>query len=208
MKKFIVLFFILFTNTTTWAQKIDTIIKTKWFQSYYSYTLKTPVYVVYDIWKGGGSCDRGSSSFKTGNISKSARAKDYSKSGFDQGHLVPFEDLAFDCKAAESTFFFYNAIPQYPNLNRGEWKKWEFIVREVSKRDSLKIITGGSKWTTKIGDGVAVPDYCWKVVWSKSKKVVIYALLFENKAENGKVSKETISTLEKKIGFKVRQHLK
>lgn len=207
MKNFFILFFILLSNTG-FTQKIDTIIKNKWFQSYYSYTLKTPVYVIYDIYKGGGSCDRGSSSFKTGNITKSAKAKDYAKSGFDQGHLVPFEDLAFDCKAAEATFFFYNAIPQYPNLNRGEWKKWEFIIREVSKKDSLKIITGGSKWTNTIGDGVAVPELCWKIVWSKSKKVVIYALIFENKVEGGKVSKETITTLEKKIGFKVRQHLK
>lgn len=208
MKVFIVsLFFILFYKVS-FSQSIDTVIKNKWYQSYYSYKLKTPVYVIYDIWKAGGKCDRGSSTFKTGNILKSAKAKDYSKSGFDQGHLVPFEDFAFDCKAAESTFFFYNAIPQYPNLNRGEWKKWENIVREASKKDSLKIITGGSKWTSTIGNGVAVPDYCWKVVWSKSQKVVLYALLFENKKQDGSVSIETITTLEKKIGFNIRQHLK
>jgi DNA/RNA endonuclease G (NUC1) len=202
------LFIFLNLSNFVFSQKVDTIISTKWYKSYYSYNLKTPVYVSYDIYKGGGSCDRGSTSFKTGGLKKIAKAKDYNKSGFDQGHLVPFEDFAFDCKAAESTFFYYNAIPQYPNLNRGEWKKWEFIIREISKNDSLRVITGGAKWKTHIGDSVMVPQLCWKLVWSKSKKVVIYALLFENKVDNGKVTTETITTLERKIGFKIRQHLK
>lgn len=204
------IFFIIFLSTCFIgrSQTIDTIIKNKWYTSYYSYSLKCPQYVIYSIYKAGGDCDRTLDRFKTGGLKISATAKDYNKSGFDQGHLVPYEDLAYDCTAAESTFRFYNALPQTPNLNRGEWKKWESIIREVSKHDSLLVITGGTKWKKFIGDSVRVPSLCWKVVWSKSKKVVLYALLFENKQKDGKVSQETITTLEKKIQINVRQYLK
>lgn len=204
------LFFIYFLLIAllTNSQTIDTVIRTKWYTSYYSYSLKAPQFVIYSIHNGGGDCDRSSERFKNGGLKKTATAKDYNKSGYDQGHLVPYEDLAFDCKAAETTFRFYNAIPQTPNLNRGEWKKWEYIVREVSKKDTLLIITGGAKWKKFIGDSVWVPDLCWKVVWSKSKKVVIYALLFENKQKDGKVTEETLTTLQRKTKINVRQYLK
>lgn len=190
------------------AQTIDTIINNKFYSSYYSYQLKTPMFVIYSIYKGGGECDRGSENFKSGGIKITAKLKDYAKSGYDQGHLAPYEDFAYDCKAAESTFRFYNAMPQTPNLNRGEWKKWEFIVREISQSDSLLVVCGGAKWKKFIGDSVFIPQKCWKVVWSKSKKVVLYALLFDNTDNSGAASTETITTLERKIGFKVRQYLK
>lgn len=208
MLRLITIVFFLLQITPSHAQKVDTIIRNKWYTSYYSYSLKVPVYVVYSLYKGGGECDRGSENFKTGGVTISAKSKDYSKSGFDQGHLVPYEDLAYDCVAAESTFRFYNALPQTPNLNRGEWKKWEHIIRQVSKNDSLLVITGGASYKKTIGDKVSVPDLCWKVVWSKSKKVVIYALLFTNSNDSGAASKETITTLEKKIGLKIRHLLK
>ena len=204
--KYILTFILFLIFNFSYSQTVDTIIKTKWYTSYYSYSLKSPQYVIYPIYKGGGECDRSSEKFKTGGLKNTAKAKDYAKSGFDQGHLVPYEDLAYDCKAAESTFRFFNVLPQTPNLNRGEWKKWEFIIREVSKNDSLLVITGGSKWNKFIGDSVWVPDLCWKVVWSKSKKVVLYALIFENKKSGGKVSTETITTLEKKIKINIRQY--
>jgi DNA/RNA endonuclease G (NUC1) len=170
--------------------------------------MKTPIYVIYDIKNAGGSCDRGSSTFKTAGMRRTAKASDYKKSGYDQGHLVPYEDFAFNCRAAEATFRYHNAIPQTPNLNRGEWKKWEYIIRRISKIDSIRVIAGGAEYKTFIGDSVYVPNYCWKLVYSKTRKVVIYALLFKNDNFSGRPTEETITTLERKIGYNIRQHLR
>ena len=52
---------------------------------------------VYKLYKGGGECSRKGLVFKTGGVRNSATAQDYYKSGYDQGHLVNFEDYAYDC---------------------------------------------------------------------------------------------------------------
>lgn len=189
------------------CQNIDTIITTSIYKSYYSYKLKEPVFVIYKLHKGGGSCDRRDFFFKIGGIKNSATIEDYSKSGYDQGHLANFEDFASDCSKAESTFRFYNAIPQTPTLNRGNWKSYETLIRSMSQDDSLLIIAGGSQYTKKIGNGVAVPKFCWKVVYSLKRKTVIFALWFRN-SKVPKVSEETIESLEKKLGYSVGKYLK
>lgn len=215
MRSFLVLIVSLFISLFSYSQSVDTVIRNTWYTSYYNYSLKVPVFVTYTLYKGGKSqdtskieCDRSSYKFRSGGVLISAKSKDYSKTGYDQGHLVPYEDFSFDCKAAESTFRFYNVVPQTPNLNRGEWKKWELIIRRISKHDSLLVIAGGAQYKKTIGNKVGVPDICWKVVWSKSKKAVIYALIFKNSEDTGLASQETITNLEKKIGFEIRRFLK
>lgn len=189
------------------GQRIDTVINNGHYISYYSYTLKQPHYVIYKLYKGGGNCDRTGLTFKTGGIRYSATIDDYYKSGYDQGHLVSYEDFAYDCRKAESTFRFYNAIPQTPNLNRGVWRMYETIIREISQNDSLLIITGGDNYNSKIGN-VYVPDFCWKVVYSLSKKVIVYVLYIKNDNINPIVSFETITTLEDKLGYNIRKYLR
>jgi DNA/RNA endonuclease G (NUC1) len=200
------LIFLFLIPLTIFGQRIDTIINNGHYTSYYSYTLKQPHYVIYKLYKGGGNCDRRGMTFKSGGVKFSPTFKDYSKSGYDQGHLVSFEDYAYDCIKAESTFRYYNAVPQTPDLNRGVWKMYEHIIRQVSQNDSLLIITGGSDYRKKIGS-VYVPEYCWKVVYSLSKKVVIYALFFKNDQNDAWVTDETITTLEQKIGYNIRKYL-
>jgi endonuclease G len=204
--KYIFLFFLLF-NLQSNAQKIDTIINTGIYKSYYNFSLKEPIFVTYTLYKGGGECSRKGLKFKSDNIEKCPKSNDYKNSGYDKGHLASFEDFASNCSNAELTFRYYNTLPQTPNLNRGVWKMYEFIIRNISQNDSLFIITGGSKYTKTIGDGVYVPEYCWKLVYSLTKKVVIYALYFKN-GNDAKLSKETITTLEQKLGYDIRQYLK
>ena len=189
------------------SQGIDTVIDRGVYRSFYSRAYKQPVYVVYTLHKGGGKCARSGASFKSGGLRGSATNADYAKSGYDKGHLVPFEDFAYDCRLAEQTFRFYNAVPQAPGLNRGSWSKWEAVVRSVSQRDTLVIVAGGSGYRRKIGGGVYVPDFCWKVVYSRWLKVVLYALVFENDGSPAP-TRETITTLETRLGYQVRQHLK
>ena len=40
------------------AQRIDTIINKPAYHSYFSFAVKSPLYVVYYLYKGGGDCSR------------------------------------------------------------------------------------------------------------------------------------------------------
>lgn len=203
-----IIFLFLFIPILCSSQKIDTIINSGIYKSYYNYSLKQPIYVSYNLYKGGGSCSRKGMSFKTGGLKLSATPNDYYKSGYDQGHIANFEDFAFDCSKGELTFRFYNVMPQTHNLNRGVWKMYEYIIRKISQNDSLLIIAGGNKYNKTIGNGVYVPSHCWKVVYSLSKKVIIYCLWFENDEKEATVTDETITSLEEKLGYNIRQYLK
>jgi len=154
---------------------------------------------------GGGDCDRSRFRFKNDTDIEMAEQEDYSKSDFDMGHLANSEDFAFDCKKDEMTFRFYNCLPQYPNLNRGAWKRWENTIRKDSRLDSLRIICGGHEYIREIGNNVYIPEYCWKVVISLSKKKAIYVLWFKNVNVNAKdfVEELTLEELEKRLGYKL-----
>ncbi|MDX2415472.1 MAG: DNA/RNA non-specific endonuclease [Bacteroidales bacterium] len=76
-------------------------------------------------------------------LSGSANQKDYAKSGYDRGHLVPAADMQFDSLAIRETFFYSNISPQLPGFNRGVWKRLEEYTRKRSvEYDSLIVISG------------------------------------------------------------------
>ncbi len=180
MKKLflIVLFQLLYFFT--YAQVVDTIIKMKSYSSYCSFQVKNPLVVVYNLYKGGGDCDRSHFHFKTNGVKKLASASDYSNSGYDIGHCANAEDFAYNCEYDESTFRFWNCMPQTKELNRGIWRTVEEKIRNISKTDSLIIMCGGFYGKKTIGKGVYVPDTCWKIVYSHSKKKIIMCYIFTN----------------------------
>ena len=178
---FIMLIAMLFFGAAS-AQKADTVIKAGIYTSYFSYELKEPLYVVYKLYKGGGDNSRDGIKFKTGGLKNSATAKDYAHNGYDEGHLANAEDFAGNAKNEEKTFRFYNCLPQTARMNRGIWKTWETIIREDSQTDSLKIICGGifSSGKTIGKNKIAVPDSCFKIVYSLSTKKLLYSMVFPN----------------------------
>jgi len=176
------IFFFLVIKICTNAQCVDTIIATKAYTSYYSFELKNPLMVTYTLYHGGGECDRSNFSFKDKWLGhKGATMKDYSKSGYDKGHLANAEDFAYDCILDESTFRFWNCYPQTPKLNRGIWKALEEKVRKISQTDSLLILCGGFyNSNATIGDNIAIPTSCWKVVYSYTKQRILFSYIFTN----------------------------
>jgi len=190
----------LFSGMTVFAQRVDTVIQKTVYTSYYSYALKSPLYVVYYLYKGGGDCSRQRLSFA--KEYRSATNKDYLKSGYDRGHLANAEDFAYDCDKEKCTFSYYNCIPQHPQLNRGSWKSWETTIRKESQKDRLKIYTGAIYGKQKIGNGVAVPDYCWKLVYNTRTKLILHALLFKNDATE-QVQRVTPSQLKQLLGYPI-----
>lgn len=187
--------------TFSFAQKIDTVINKDVYKSYYSYALKSPLYVVCYLYKGGGDCSRKRLTFI--KEYKSASSKDYAKSGYDKGHLVNAEDFAFDCDKERCTFSFYNCMPQHPKLNRGSWKSWETTIRKESQYNILKIYTGAIYGNNSIGDGVRIPEYCWKVVYNTKTKLILHSLLFKNDASE-EVQRITISQLKNLLHYDIQ----
>ena len=182
------------------AQRIDTVVQKPAYTSYYSYSVKSPLYVVYYLYKGGGDCSRKQLSFT--KEYRSASNKDYAKSGYDRGHLANAEDFAFDCTMEKCTFSYYNCIPQHQKLNRGSWKSWETTIRKESQRDRLKIYTGAIYGKQTIGSGVGVPDYCWKIVYNTRTKLIMHALLFKNDASEA-VQRITTKQLSAMLGYPI-----
>jgi endonuclease G len=115
------------------------------------------------------------------DVKETATSKDYSKSGYDKGHLANAADFSGDCVKEEKTFRFYNCVPQKPHLNRGIWKRYETEIRTLSQTDSLLIITGALFGNKKLPNSeVAIPDYCWKVVESLSTLQIYYSFIISN----------------------------
>lgn len=209
MKKILILLLTLMCFDSS-AQRVDTIIRTHILESHFSNKYKNPILVSYKLYHGGGDCNRSRFHFKTGGVKNSATSNDYLYSGYDIGHLASAEDFAYNCSLDSLTFFFYNAIPQAPNLNRGIWKTYEEKIRSLSQKDSLFILCGGvflvDGQTLNNKGVVAIPKYCWKVVQSLSTKKILYILWFTNEIEvhNSVQTGLTLQELEKKIGFTLK----
>jgi endonuclease G len=119
-------------------------------------------------------------------ITGSAVHSDYTRSGYDRGHLVPAKDMAWSETGSLESFLCSNISPQAPGFNRGVWKNLEEAVREWALRnDSLLVITGPvlndvSKFIGK--NEVGVPRAFYKIVvdisWPEYKAV---AFLMENR---------------------------
>lgn len=97
-----------------------------------------------------------------------ARDNDYKKSGYDKGHTVRSEERTKTEEDNIATFYYTNIMPQTPDLNRGVWLKFERYCENLCKKQDkeLFIIAGGIYHSgyTMIGNNVAVPDSCFKIV--------------------------------------------
>jgi endonuclease G, mitochondrial len=187
-------------SRTSVLKGVDTIIDEGVYQSYFSYTYKEPLFVKYVLYHGGGPCSRAHFRFHNDTEISMATTQDYSHSGYDEGHLANADDFAYDCDADEKTFRFYNCVPQTPHLNRGAWKHWESEIRKESQDDSLLIITGSIFGSQVIGDGVYVPDYCWKVAESLSSKIIINVIICDN-TPLAQCDEISLDVLQGKLGY-------
>lgn len=103
------------------------------------------------------------------------------KSDFDRGHMTKREDVQWGNsieqakKAAESTFYYTNAIPQHKKLNRGLWLKLENYIlhyETVSKNLKIVLFTGpvlreaDPEFVTSIDNElIKLPVLFWKVIY-------------------------------------------
>lgn len=94
---------------------------------------------------------------------------DYSRSGYDRGHICPAGDNKWSHTAMKQSFLLSNICPQAPELNRGDWNEIEQSCREWARRYGKIYIIAGPIFLNqrhrRIGKHkVAVPEAFFKVV--------------------------------------------
>ena len=98
-----------------------------------------------------------------------AHWRNYKKSGYDRGHLVPAGDRRASKKDYEETFLTSNISPQEHEFNAGIWNRLEQKTRYYAKRyDELYVITGSIFNNSKDEIGtefVTVPSAFYKIMY-------------------------------------------
>ncbi|MBC7375823.1 MAG: DNA/RNA non-specific endonuclease, partial [Burkholderiaceae bacterium] len=96
-----------------------------------------------------------------------AELSDYSRSGYDRGHMAPNADFATRSAQAES-FSLANMVPQVHANNAGIWAGIEGAARQLAINEGEVYVVSGSAF---IGsdiqrvDNVLVPTHIWKVLY-------------------------------------------
>ena len=59
-------------------------------------------------------------------------SSDYTRSGYDRGHMAPAADMKWSKQAMEESFYMTNICPQIHNINAGDWKDLENLARDLA----------------------------------------------------------------------------
>ena len=119
----------------------------------------------------------------------SATPQDYTRSGYDRGHLAPAADMSFSAKAMSESFFMSNMSPQAPQFNRGIWSKLEKQVRHfATKEKRIVVVTGpilpAEKAITIGANKVTVPQYYYKVIYDTTPPEKMIGFVLPNKGSS------------------------
>lgn len=110
--------------------------------------------------------------------------EDYSRTGYDRGHMVPAGDMKWSEKVMRETFYFSNICPQDRGLNSGVWNDLEMTIRVWAKEHKRIYIACGpviEKDLKRLGKNrVGIPRLFYKVVCDPEKTQCI-GFLFENR---------------------------
>lgn len=132
----------------------------------------------------------------------SATPKDYTRSGFDRGHLAPAADMEWSIESVHDSFLMSNMSPQAPQFNRGMWKFLEEKVREwVQFYGKVFIVTGpvlekdSSKYNFIGENKVSVPEYYYKVLLTvkSDNSVSAIGFILPNRKCDGFISDYAVS---------------
>lgn len=119
----------------------------------------------------------------------SATPQDYTRSGYDRGHLAPAADMSFSGKTMSESFYMSNMSPQTPQFNRGIWSKLEKQVRHfATKEKRIVVVTGpilpAEKTITIGANKVTVPQYYYKVIYDTTPPEKMIGFVLPNKGSS------------------------
>lgn len=162
-------------------QEAQTILCKKDYVIGYSQSRKAPLWVAHKL-----QPDRIAITAEASNLRPSFRQDpkipadrqpsnaDFYRTGFERGHLVPFEDLSFDSVSARESMFYTNVVPQNGNNNRGIWASLERLTRSAAKSGELYVVSGPiySPEPRTIGKRIPIPAKMFKMIIDPRKKTV------------------------------------
>ena len=110
---------------------------------------RTPNYVAWELLgtEVGGTVSRTDNFWQDNDIDGCTKHSDYTRSGFDRGHMCPAADQKWSEQAMNDCFVMANMCPQLHELNAGAWEKLEEKERTWAKRDSAVMIIAGPIYT-------------------------------------------------------------
>ena len=158
------------------TSKAGLLIKHTGFSLYYSEVYEQALWVAYELTKDETNkvFDR-SNNFLVDPLVESGTANDgdYSRSGYDRGHLAPAADMGWSATAMAESFYYSNMSPQIPGFNRGVWKRLEELVRTWAVENNSVYVVSGPVLTEGLptigGNGVSIPKYYFKVILDYSE---------------------------------------
>ena len=140
---------------------------------------------------------------------KQPERSDYSRSGWDKGHLMPCADSKWSEQAMLESFFFTNICPQNHDFNEKEWQKLEEKGRSIARKKGTVYIVCGPIVTInefgKLGaNQVAIPDYYFKAfLYKDSDGFHSIAYVLPNKYTGRPINEYAVSVneLERILGI-------
>ena len=130
--------------------------------------------------------------------------KDYTKSGYDRGHMAPAADMKWSKQAMIESFYMSNICPQVGNLNRGDWNDLEELCRNWADKYGRIYIACGPIPKRIGGHKVAVPDRFFKVILIYNRKnPIAMGFIFKNIARSQDLDKYmvTVDSVENVTGM-------
>lgn len=168
----------------------------------YNNTYKTPNWVAWELTREEtqGKEDRKDKFVPDPDLPEPrVEHADYTRSGYDRGHMAPAADMKWSEEAMAQSFYMSNICPQNQKLNRDDWGDLEETCREWAKKYGRVYIVCGPIYDKKnpkrIGKHqVAVPDRFFKVVLIENRKnPMAMGFLFDNAAHHQALEKYMVT---------------
>lgn len=133
-----------------------------------------------------------------------SRLSDYSRSGYDRGHMAPNGDMANRAQQFDS-FSLANMVPQSPKNNQEVWRNLEEATRTLVTRhkQSAYVVTGPaflSGELKQVGQ-VLVPTHVFKAVYFPQLNLA--GAYFAPNDQSGQVDVVSIKELEQTLGINI-----
>lgn len=153
-----------------------TVLKNRAFYTGYCDDRKNPLWVAYRLdTKTFHEKLKRPKGFKT-DMRTLARVApgDYSKSGYDRGHMAPNSSIAqrYGLEAQLETFMMSNIVPQAPELNRKVWQRLEKLEDEYADNmETVWVITGPifDEHIQTLEKNIEIPDAFYKMIFDEEK---------------------------------------
>lgn len=134
--------------------------------------------------------------------------KDYSKTGYDKGHLAPADDFKRTKTSIYGTFVMTNMAPQKPKLNRQAWKALEERVHSwACGEEKILIITGPVliDGLPKLKAGISIPNKFFKAVYDLTPPIKSVCFVYtqkDDKTIQPEMRAVSVDQCEKEVGYK------